>query len=140
MKSLGTLIKMHTRELDEMRRLFVQSEEELEKLIDYHNKMEDDLEREHAVASENYEFGEAFINYRNVIKERQKIIRKACRDLEKRIETLKDNIAVKFTEIKRYEILLANHESVERKRQEAIEIRRLDEVAINNFLKENEGK
>lgn len=139
MKSIGIIIKMHTRELDEMRVNVVKCEEERSQLISYYNKMEDDLELEHILASNNYELGETFTNYRHTIRDRQKIIAKSCKDLDKRIATLKENIAAKFTEIKKYEILLANQQNEERKRQDAAETRRLDEVAINNHLKENDS-
>ena len=137
MKSINTLIKIHTRDLDDLRKSVVKCEEEKEQLIGYNNKMEDELLIEHALAAKNHELGIIFTNYRRLIRDRQAVITKSLQDLDRRIETLKENIALKFGEVKRYEILLANKLHAETKKQQALETKQLDEISINNYLKEN---
>jgi|GEM_PF-6581705 len=137
MKSINTLIKINTRELDELRKIVAKSEEEIDKLIFYNNKMEAELELEHALVTQNPEMGVMFTNYKRMIRDRQANIEGSLRDIERRLESLKEQIAVKFNEVKKYEILLATKLEELRKKELSDETKELNEMAINNYLKEN---
>lgn len=138
MKSIKTIIKLHTRELDEMRQAVVQCERDKEQLIDYSNKMEDELAREHIIATNDPAMGAMFTKYRNVIRERQDVIAQSLKDLDKRIAILKENIAIKFGEVKKYEILLASKIKEQIKQEHARETRELDAIAVGNYLDNND--
>ena len=135
MKSLNTLIKIHNSELDELRKQIVKCEEDKERLIYYNNKMEEELAVEHNLASKDPEMGIVFANYRRLIRDRQAVIAASLQDLSKQIEKLKDDITLKFGEVKKFEIILANKLLEETKQSRALETRQLDEIAVNNFLK-----
>ena len=134
MKNINTLIKIHSRELDTLRQQVVKCEEEKSQLIKYSNKMEEELAVERALASQNHELGIIFSNYRRLIRERQEVIEKSLRDLAKKLERINEEIAIKFGEVKKFEIILANHISKEKKLAQARETKQLDEIAVNNFL------
>ena len=134
MKSLNTIIKLHTRELDELRKAVVQYENEKEQLITYNNRMEEALEREHLIATNNPETGTMFANYRIFIRSKQDVIVKSLKDLDKKIATLQENIAFKFGEVKKYEILLASKITQQIKQENALETKELDAIAIGNYL------
>ena len=136
MKTIDTLIRINSLELDGLRKMLVACEEEREKLIYYNNQMEDELEKEHQLAAKDTAMGIMFANYKRMIRDRQNTIVKSLHDLEKRLESLKEEIAIKFGEVKKYEILRENM-LAEQQRQEVIsETKQLDEIAINNYLKE----
>lgn len=138
MKSIELLIKLHKRELDELQKTVAKHESEKEQLIDYYNKMEDDLAQEYEVAVEDVTMGAAFANYRNFIRDRQKTITKAVRDLEKKIEILKLQITEKFSELKKYEILEARKLQELLHNEKAKETRQLDEMAVSSYLNNQE--
>ena len=134
MKSINKLIKIHSSELDELRKQTKNCEEEKEMILFYKNKMASELEIEYALVTQNPEIGITFSNYKKMLIERQETIKKSLLDIEKRLEYLKEQIAIKFGEVKKYEILLANQINEERKKQLSAEIMQMDEIAINNYL------
>lgn len=137
MKSINTLIKINSRELDELRKEVVRQEEEKQRLIDENNNMEEQLQREHVLASNDPEMGVAFANYRRFIRGKQANIEKSLKNLDKRIDALKEDIAVKFGEVKKYEILLSSKMLEEQKKISDMENKEMDAIAINNHLKED---
>lgn len=137
MKSINTLIKMNTRELDELRKEVVKLEEEKQRLIDNNNNMEEQLQREHILASNDTEMGIAFANYRRFIRSKQAEILKSLKNLEKKIDSLKEDVATKFSEVKKYEILLNSKMLEEQKKISDMENKEMDSIAINNHLKED---
>jgi flagellar export protein FliJ len=135
MKSIETLIKINTSELDELRKVASGCEDEIDKLIFYNNKMEAELEMEHAFVTNNPQMGLMFTNYKTMIRQRQANIEEALRDIENRLEYLKEQIAMKFNDVKKYEILLSTKLEELRKKELADETKQLNEIAINNYLK-----
>ena len=139
MKSLNTLIKINSRELDELRLQLAKFEEERIRLISENKKLEEDLAREHQLSSEDPALGIMFANYRIMVRGKQEGILRSLHKLDNSIEILKEDIAAKFSEVKKFEIILANKITEEKKQAQARETRQLDEIAINNHLKENAG-
>lgn len=134
MKSINTLIKLNSRELDELRKAIASLEDEKDRLINDNNRMEEQLQREHALASSDPEMGIAFANYRRFVRAKQTEISKSIRNIDKKIEILKDDIADKFSEVKKYEVLLATRLNIEKKNQQDIETKELNEIALNHYL------
>lgn len=133
MKSLNTLVKISTQKLDELRRIVAKHEKEREQLIDYNNKMEDELENERAIASKDPTTSAMFDNYKKMIRERQVIIVKSVKDLDKRLSNLKEEIAIEFGEVKKYETLLARKAIEVRNKELAEETKMLDEIGVSKF-------
>ena len=139
MKSLNTLIKINTRSLDELRKAVVMLEEEKIRLISNNQNLEEQLTKEHSLASSDPQMGIAFANYRRFVRTKQADIEKSIKKITKKIEELKDDIAEKFGEVKKYEIILAGKILEEQKSMNSRELKELDSIAINNYL-QSEGE
>jgi flagellar FliJ protein len=137
MKSIETLIKVSKQDLDEKRRELVELEGQKQKLEGWASSMASDLKREQEFAAANPEMSMTFDAYRKKINDHQRNIRIAMIDLNAQIGIMADKIAILFGEVKKYEILHQQKLLVIVKEQKAKESKALDEIAINNYLKEN---
>lgn len=125
---------MNRRELDELRKILVQREEEKEKLLGYYNKMEAELQQEQAVAANDPNMAAMFVKYKQLLRERQATITKSVLDIDKQLQALMEQIADKFNEVKKYEILLASKLTALHKEELAAETKQLDAIALGNYL------
>ncbi len=131
MKGLDTLIKLHKRELDELRRKIGALENQKQQLLDTSKKLNDELQNEMKIAAQKPEMGGFFAGFSKRIQERQKVLAQEVRKLDQQIAKLTDEARIAFGEVKKYEIAKANAEkraAKERARKETIE---LDEIAGN---------
>lgn len=131
MKGLDTLIKLHKRELDELRRKIGALENQKQQLLDTSKKLNDELQNEMKIAAQKPEMGGFFAGFSKRIQERQKVLAQEVRKLDQQIAKLTDEARIAFGEVKKYEIAKANAEkraAKERARKETIE---LDEIASN---------
>jgi flagellar export protein FliJ len=130
-KGLDTLIKLHKRELDELRRKIGALENQKQQLLDTSKKLNDELQNEMKIAAQKPEMGGFFAGFSKRIQERQKVLAQEVRKLDQQIAKLTDEARIAFGEVKKYEIAKANAEkraAKERARKETIE---LDEIASN---------
>ncbi len=129
MKGLATLIKLHKRDLDILRKKLVTLESQKAQLELLISRLQDELVRELELAGKTPEMGAFFGDFSKRIRTRQDQIRKEIQQLDKKIATARDDVAAAFSEIKKFEIALENA----KKRKQAQENRRetilLDEVA-----------
>ncbi len=133
MKSLGTLIELKQRALDEKRRTLVQLEEQLDLLDGNVKKLKDELKHEAALASSQPDIARFFGEYAKGNDDKQANLREKRGMLLSLIEAQRDNIIEAFADLKQLEIA-----KEKRKEEEDANIKRkedaeLDEIGLRGF-------
>lgn len=131
MKGIDTLIKLHKRTLDELRRRIVGLETQKQQLLDTSKKLDEELRYEMEMATQKLEMSGFFAGFSKRIQERQKSIAQEVKKLDKQIAKLTDEARLAFGEVKKYEIVKANAEKRAAKERERKETIALDEIAGN---------
>lgn len=133
MKSLATLIKLYSRQLDDRRREMVALELEKQQLEAALAAIREELKREQDAAAASSESRFAYSNYATANNKRQQQFIQEIGSLEVKIFQLAHTISLLFTELKKYEIALENKSrqlEAEETRKENI---RLGDIALNSF-------
>ncbi|MDB2414643.1 flagellar FliJ family protein [Rickettsiales bacterium] len=128
MKSLETLIKLHDKELNDLRIELKRCEDNKNELTNYSQKMKEELEAELELVSKDPSLGQTFSSYRKVIDERQNNIEEALIDLDRKISSLNEDIGLLYIEIKKYDLLLQRKKLQEKKKLEKEEEKFIDEM------------
>jgi flagellar export protein FliJ len=131
MKGLDTLIKLHKRTLDELRRQIGVLENQKQQLLNLSQKLSEELKEEIKIATGRLDMSQFFGGFAKRIQTRQQGIAEEIKTLDKKIETLTDSARVAFGEVKKYEIAKANAEKRKQKEIMRKETSALDEVAGN---------
>ena len=140
MQGIHTLIKLHQRELDNLRRELVKQEEQRASLIELAAKLHEELMRERELAI-NDPFSAAYMgDYEKRMKKRQFNIAKEVIQIDQQIAKLAASIAESFGELKKYEITRDNQAERERAAEDRREQATLDEVSIQQFSRRDDGK
>lgn len=129
MKTLTTLIKLHQRKLDDLRRKMGALVSQRTQLEELSTKLQQELLREMEMAGKQPEMGSFFGGFARRIQTRQEGIATEMRSLDEQMAALREEIAMEFGELKKFEIARENA----RKRAEAEASRKetiaLDEIA-----------
>lgn len=133
MKTLNTLIRLHKRELDELRRSIVALENQKTQLQQAIIVLQQELEKEVALAGLQPEMANFFGEFAKRIKNRQEIMRNEIHNIDAKIIKLNDDIFLAFTELKKFEIAKENA-----KQRQVAEVNRketimLDEIASQQY-------
>lgn len=137
MKGIDTLIKLHKRTLDELRRQIVAVESQKQQLLNLSKKLSDELADEIRVATGRLDMSQFFGGFAKRIQTRQHNIAAEVKALDKQIDTLTDSARVAFGEVKKYEIAKANAEKRKAKEAARKETAELDEIAGNQHRRKN---
>ena len=140
MKGLNTLIKLNKRTLDELRRKMVALENQKAQLLQASAKLDEELQSEIKLASKTPEMGQFFGGFSNRIKNRQQEIAFEVKKLDKQIDELNIEIGIAFSELKKYEIALANAKQREKAAQERKLTIEMDEIAQQQFGRKTEDQ
>lgn len=139
MKSLKTLIKLYSKQLEEKRRLIAHYEEQKEKLLYYSSEMTRQMEKERQVfADDPMMAAMTFHNYSRQIDSRQETIKRSLYDLDAMIEGILAEISETYGEVKKYEVMLRQQIVVESEQLKNHEGKALDEIAIKQFVQHME--
>ncbi len=133
MKGLTTLIKLHKRQLDGLRRRMATLENQKTQLENLIKRLQDELARELVLAGKTPEMGNFFGDFAKRIRNRQEQVTKEIAELEKKIVALKEEIAIAFGEMKKFEIALENAKRRQREEANRKETIQLDEIAGQQF-------
>jgi flagellar FliJ protein len=139
MKSIETLIKINKQALDEKRQELVELESQKEQLIQWQDKMKQEMDKESEFVSKNPEMSFTFGFYRELIKGRQANLKIALEDINTQIDSITEEITEIFGEMKKYEIVEQQKLRKILKEQKYKETKALDEIALNNYLKEQKN-
>lgn len=135
MKTLDTLIRLHKRTLDELRRNMVSLENQKSQLQQAIVNLHKDLEKEMQLAGKQPEMSNFFGEFAKRIKTRQESLHGEIHSLDVKITELNNKIFEAFTELKKYEIAKENAKQREREAENRKETIMLDEIATQQFLK-----
>lgn len=134
-KTLNTLIKLHKRRVDVMRREMVALEEERRQLVQLSARLKDEHAREMRLATEEPKMAGFFGAYSARIRKRKENIAQEVKRLDGAIEEKAQAIREEFSEQKKYEI--AREHARKREGHEArIRVQqRFDEIGTQQYLK-----
>jgi hypothetical protein len=135
MKPLTTLIKLHKRRVDIIRREMVVIEEERKQLLAVAEKLREEHAREMELSTADAKMAGFFGAYSKRNRERQEKIALEVKRLDAAIEQKAEAIREEFSEQKKYEIAREHAQkrlaAVARARQQ----QRFDEIGTQQFLK-----
>lgn len=140
MKGLATLIKLHKRTLDELRRKMTALESQKSQLLQLSSSLKEELVQELKLAGKSPELGNFFGDFSKRIQMRREEIAGEVRSLDKKMAALNTQIAEAYSDLKKFEIVLANAKKraeEEQRRQETIE---MDEIAGQQFRRKMEDQ
>jgi len=137
MKSLKTLIRIHRRQLDDLRREMANFEAQRDRLIQGIQALQAELEREIQLAEEMVGLGNFFGNFAGRIRNRQEVLGQEVKKLDIEIIKLSQKIAAIFSEVKKYEIALENRIKAMKAEENRKETQMLDEVGLQQFRRKN---
>lgn len=140
MKTLDTLIRLHKRTLDELRRNMVSLETQKSQLQQAIANLQKDLDKEMTLAAKQPEMSNFFGEFAKRVKTRQESLRGEIRTIDVKINELNNKIFEAFTELKKYEIAKENAKQRAREAENRKETIMLDEIAGQQYLKkQSEG-
>lgn len=135
MKSIKTLLRVKQREMDALKRQQGILENQREEIYTIINGLANQLQMELKAAQTMPEMAHFFGDYSATIKQRQEMMHAHLRRVEAELNKLTDQIRERFSEIKKFELVLANWE---KRRAETIrkrEQQEMDEVAIRGYIR-----
>lgn len=138
MKTLKTLIKLHRRQLDELRRQMTDLEKQKAQLQQASAKLQDELRDEIDKAGVQPEMGQFFGGFAKRIQQRQDEIGSEISELDVQINALNDEIAEAYTDVKKYEIAEENAIKREKEAESRRETNMLDELAAQQHRRHTE--
>jgi hypothetical protein len=138
MKSLATLIRISQREMDALKRqqgILENQRQELEFIIE---GLSNQLASELKAAQQMPDMAHFFGDYSATIKKRQEMMHVQVRRVELELSKLRDQIRARFSEMKKYELALANWQ---KRRDASIAARaqqEMDELGIRGYTRRHE--
>lgn len=137
MKTLDTLIRLHKRKLDELRRNMVALENQKVQLQQAIKNLQQELENEVKLAGKQPEMANFFGEFAKRIKNRQENLRQEIVALDVKINNLNKEIFEAFTELKKYEIAKENAKLRQREEANRKETIMLDEIASQQYQRKS---
>lgn len=138
-KSFNTLIKLHKRRVDIIRREMRALEEQRLQLLALSTSLREEYEREVGIASSDAKMAAFFGAYAVRVQKRQESIALEVKKLDAAIEKKAESIREEFAEQKKYEIArthaVRKQAELEKHRQQS----RYDEVASQQYMKLQEN-
>ena len=138
-KAMNTLVKLHKRRVDVMRREMVTIEEERKQLLQLSERLAQEHAREMRLATEEPKMAGFFGAYSARIKERQESIRQEVKRLDAAIEEKANAIREEFSEQKKYEIAREHAKKRLAEEARARVQQRFDEIGAQQYLKMKEN-
>ncbi|MEQ1789666.1 MAG: flagellar FliJ family protein [Rickettsiales bacterium] len=133
MKTLDTLIRLHKRTLDELRRSMGALELQKGQLQQAIITLQEELNTEVSLAGKQLEMATFFGGFAKRIKKRQEDIQQEIRAVDKKIIELNKEIFEAFTELKKYEIAKENAKIRAQEEEKRKETLMLDEIASQQY-------
>ena len=134
-KSMNTLIKLHKRRVDVMRREMVALEDERRQLLALAEKLREEHAKEMEVAAAEPKIAGFFGAYSQRNRQRQEKIALEVKRLDGMIEEKVNAIREEFSEQKKYEIAREHAKKRADEKQRARLQERFDEIGTQQYLK-----
>lgn len=139
MKGLDSLIRLHRWQLDEKRRLLVELERLSQRLAAKIRELEVEIKNEQQVAGSSTEAAMTYGDYARAAIGRRGKLEASLAELESQRVVAKEEVAEAYRELKKYELVKARNQRLANKRRQRLEQQVLDEVALNQFRRRNDG-
>jgi flagellar export protein FliJ len=139
MKGLGTLIRLHSQQLDDKRRVLADLQALGERLRQSLVDLGEEMRREQGVAAMSVETGMTYAGYAKALIERRETIEQSIRECDQQIAAATEEVREAFGELKKFEIARANRE---RRAQEAagrVEQAGFDEMGLSIHRRRDQG-
>ena len=141
LKPLATLIKIHKAQIDEKRKQLAYLLDQKMSRVEEIKKLEQSIKTEGANLHALHEdFRPMFLQYITWVRLKEGILLDEIDKLNPQINKITDEVAVIFSEMKKYEIVKENREQeieLELQRKNQIEI---DEMAMMNFVRKSDAE
>lgn len=136
MRGLNTLIKLHKRQLDLLRRRLSDLERQKDRLLEASALIEQELQTEIEMATKLPEMGNFFGDFAARIRLRQQKIHFEIELLDGTIREVQEEIALGFSELKKFEV--AKAQLIKRKKEEEARKEQIfmDELGISGFMRQ----
>ncbi len=135
MKSLKTLLRVKQREMDVLKRQQLVIENQRKDVSNRITRLQEQLEYELKSAEAMPEMSHFFGDFSITIKKRQEQMRVQMRKLEIELDKIGAQILERFSEMKKYELAIAN----DKKRRDQIAAQRsqqyMDEIALRGYIR-----
>lgn len=138
MKGLATLIKLHRRTLDDLRRKMGSLESQKTQLQQASANLQKELELEMHQAKKQAELSGFFGGFAKRIQKRQGEIADEIRSLDKQMAKLNEEIIEAFAELKKFEIAQENAKRRAEEEERRKEVILMDEVAAVQHRRKKE--
>lgn len=135
MADLNALIRLHKHELDEKRRALGELYSMMAELERERREMERAFEREKEAVKDNESIHFTFASYVEKMKQQQKMLDQKSLQLEKKIESAKEDMMNTFSELKKYEMTQAERDRLAEEERLMKESQALDEIALQGFIR-----
>jgi hypothetical protein len=135
LKTLNTLIKLHKRHVDVMRREMIMLEDERRALQELAIRLKDEHAQESQLAAEEPKVGSFFNNYSKQVKKKLETIAQSVKKLDAQIEAKIEAIRAEFSEQKKFEIAREQENKRIALDQLHKNQQRLDEVGSQQYQK-----
>lgn len=135
MKSITTLLRVKQREIDALKRqqgILENQREEVHKIIE---GLANQLVSELKAAQGMPEMAHFFGDYSATIKKRQELMHTHLRRVDQELVKLTDQIRERFSELKKYDLVLANWKKRREDATKRQEQQEMDEVGIRGYVR-----
>ncbi len=139
LKPLRTLIKLHKRRVDVLRREMVALEEERKQLLLLASALQAEHAREMQLAAQDPQIARFFSAYSQGVKNRLEALAEEARRLDGAIEEKIEAIREEFGEQKKYEIAREHIQKRENEEMHRRQQQRFDEIGMQQHLRQ-EGR
>lgn len=135
MKSIKTLLRVKQREMDALKRQQGILENQREEIHTIINGLANQLQTELKAAQNMPEMAHFFGDYSATIKQRQEMMHGHLRRLEVELEKLSLQLRERFSEMKKFELALANWQKRKDDAAKRASQQEMDEIAIRGYVR-----
>jgi chromosome segregation ATPase len=139
MADLQPLIRLHKYQLDEKRRALAALYSDMALLEQRRRKLEDEYTREKEAVEKSGDIHFTFAGYAKGVQLQRDDIESAETELEKRIETAKDDMMETFSELKKYEMTQAERDRLEEEERRIREGLLMDEIGLEGYRRRDDA-
>ncbi|MBM3572819.1 MAG: hypothetical protein FJX52_10775 [Alphaproteobacteria bacterium] len=139
MKGIATLIRLHTQQLDEKRRVLAELQDLADRLRQSLVDLGEEMKREQEIAATSVEAGQTYHDYAVALIARREKIEESIRDVDRQVAAAADEVAEAFQELKRYEIAKANRDRRNQEKLDRAEQAGFDEMGLSMYRRREQG-
>lgn len=131
MTALVNLVRLNRWHLDEKRRKLADLERLAERLREDLARLDQGIEAERRAAEASEDARQAYPAFITAELQRRHRLEDSIADVENELEDARDEVAIAFQELKKYELALENQRRRDREQQERQEQATLDEIGVD---------